>query len=206
VRALIVFNGARVGCFSATSEVAFPGLELAQLFGSWQGRRRGRGHPRHIGRIRVESGARAVASAGSNDTTLEYAHVFPENQMFNRVHHIAIICSDYASSKHFYVEVLALKIVREVYREERRSFKLDLQMGKQYQRELFSFTNPPARPTSPEACGRRHIALEVGDAQDAARRVRERGIEVQPFASTSLLPSSSPFLDPDDLPIEIYER
>jgi glyoxylase I family protein len=135
----------------------------------------------HMGRIRVKSGSGRFACAGSNDTALKYAHVFSENQMFNRIHHIAIICSDYAKSKHFYVEVLGLKIVREVYREERRSFKLDLQVGKQYQLELFSFTNPPARPTSPEACGLRHIALEVGDVQDAARRLRERGIEVEPI-------------------------
>jgi glyoxylase I family protein len=113
--------------------------------------------------------------------------------MFNRVHHIAIICSDYAKSKHFYVEILGLKIVREVYREERRSFKLDLQVGKQYQLELFSFTNPPARPTSPEACGLRHIALEVGDVQDAARRLRELGIEVEPIRVDEFTAKSSPF-------------
>ena len=57
-------------------------------------------------------------------------------------HHIAMICSDYPGSKRFYVEILGCEIVREVYREERKSFKLDLQVGDQYQIELFSFPNP----------------------------------------------------------------
>jgi glyoxylase I family protein len=127
--------------------------------------------------------------------------------MFNRIHHVAIICSDYAKSKHFYVELLGLKIVREVYREERRSFKLDLQVGEQYQIELFSFTSPPARPTTPEACGLRHIAFEVEDVQDAARRLQERGVEVEPIRVDKFTAKSFTFFrDPDDLPIEIYER
>ena len=71
--------------------------------------------------------------------------------MFDRIHHVAIICSDYARSKRFYVEILGFEIIREVYREDRRSFKLDLKVGDQYQIELFSFPNPPSRPSSPEA-------------------------------------------------------
>ena len=85
--------------------------------------------------------------------------------MFNRVHHVAIICSDYSRSKHFYVEILGLKVIREIYREARKSFKLDLQVGDHYQIELFSFSDPPARPSRPEACGLRHIAFdEIGRA------------------------------------------
>jgi glyoxylase I family protein len=127
--------------------------------------------------------------------------------MLKRVHHIAIICSDYAKSKRFYVELLGLKIVREVYREERRSFKLDLQVGEQYQIELFSFPNPPARPSAPEACGLRHIAFEVNDVRDTARRLQELGVEVEPIRVDEF--TSRPFTffrDPDDLPIEIYEQ
>ncbi|HEX8824275.1 MAG TPA: VOC family protein, partial [Archangium sp.] len=48
------------------------------------------------------------------------------------VHHIAIICSDYAVSKRFYTDVLGLTVVREVYRAERKSFKLDLALNGQY--------------------------------------------------------------------------
>lgn len=127
--------------------------------------------------------------------------------MLDRVHHVAIICSDYSRSKQFYVDILGFKIVRAIYREERRSYKLDLQVGDRYQIELFSFPNPPARPSSPEACGLRHIAFEVDDVQDTARRLRECGVEVEPVrvdeATNKLFTF---FQDPDHLPIEIYER
>src|SRR5271169_2514572 len=99
--------------------------------------------------------------------------------MFNRIHHIAIICSNYPRSKHFYVDLLELEIVREVYREDRKSFKLDLQVGDQYQIELFSFSDPPARVSDPEACGLRHIAFEVDSVRDMAQRLSARGVEVE---------------------------
>ncbi|MGA9041473.1 MAG: VOC family protein [Terriglobales bacterium] len=127
--------------------------------------------------------------------------------MFNRLHHVAIICSDYPRSKHFYVEVLGFEIMREVYREDRGSFKLDLQVGGKYQIELFSFPNPSARVSSPEACGLRHIAFEVDDVQDAARRLRDRGVEVESIRIDETTNKSFTFFrDPDNLPIEIYER
>jgi glyoxylase I family protein len=127
--------------------------------------------------------------------------------MFNRVHHVAIICSDYARSKRFYVEILGFKIVREVYRKDRRSFKLDLQVGHQYQLELFSFPNPASRASSPEACGLRHIAFEVEDVRDTAQRLTGLGVVVEPIrVDESTNKSFTFFRDPDDLPIEIYER
>ncbi len=127
--------------------------------------------------------------------------------MFNRVHHIAIICSDYARSKSFYVDTLGLKIVREVYREERKSFKLDLQVGDQYQIELFSFPNPSARPSRPEACGLRHLAFEVDDVRKAARILSGRGVEIEPVRVDEFTGKAFTFFsDPDGLPIEIYER
>ena len=128
-------------------------------------------------------------------------------RMFKRIHHIAIICSDYPRSKRFYVEILGFEIVREVYREERKSFKLDLQVGDQYQIELFSFPNPPERRTRPEACGLRHIAFEVEDVQDTADRLRARGVQVEPIRVDEETHKSFTFCRaPDDLPIEIYER
>jgi glyoxylase I family protein len=127
--------------------------------------------------------------------------------MFNRIHHIAIICSDYARSKRFYVDVLGLKIVREVYREERKSFKLDLQVGEHYQIELFSFRDSPARVSRPEACGLRHLAFEVDDVQSAAEDLRARGVEVEAIRIDDTTRKRFTFFpDPDGLPIEIYER
>jgi glyoxylase I family protein len=127
--------------------------------------------------------------------------------MFDRIHHVAIICSDYSRSKRFYVEILGFEIIREVYRADRRSFKLDLKVGDQYQIELFSFPNPPSRPSSPEACGLRHIAFEVQDVKESARRLTGLGVGVEPIRVDEATNRGFTFFrDPDDLPIEIYER
>ena len=83
----------------------------------------------------------------------------------NKVHHIAIICSDYEVSKHFYTKILGFEIIAEAYRSERDSYKLDLALNGNYSIELFSFPNPPGRVSRPEACGLRHLAFEVDDIQ-----------------------------------------
>ena len=125
----------------------------------------------------------------------------------NRVHHIAIICSDYEKSKHFYSEVLGLKIVREVYREERKSYKLDLEVGNQYQIELFSFPNPPARPSRPEAVGLRHLAFEVDDIDKAIAHIKGFDIATEPIRIDEFTGKRFTFFaDPDGLPIEFYEK
>ncbi|RYY09306.1 MAG: hypothetical protein EOO36_22450, partial [Cytophagaceae bacterium] len=92
------------------------------------------------------------------------------------VHHIAIICTDYAVSKRFYTEVLGLKIIREVHRAERDSYKLDLAIGDQYVIELFSFPSPPARASRPEAAGLRHLAFAVADVAAASRHLAAHGV------------------------------
>jgi glyoxylase I family protein len=126
--------------------------------------------------------------------------------MFRRIHHIAIICSDYEKSKRFYVEKLGFEVVCETFREERASYKLDLRVGGAYQIELFSFPNPPARLSLPEACGLRHIAFEVDNVQETARVLMAKGIQVEPIRLDEFTNKSFTFLrDPDNLPIEIYE-
>lgn len=125
----------------------------------------------------------------------------------NRVHHIAIICSDYAKSKQFYTEVLGLKIVREVYREQRQSYKLDLEVGDLYQIELFSFPNPPARPSRPEAAGLRHLAFEVDDLDEAVVHISSFGVDIEPIRVDEFTGKRFTFFaDPDGLPLELYER
>jgi glyoxylase I family protein len=126
--------------------------------------------------------------------------------MLRRIHHIAIICSDYEKSKRFYVEKLGFEVVCETFREERASYKLDLRVGGAYQIDLFSFPNPPARLSLPEACGLRHIAFEVDDVQETARVLMAKGIQVEPIRLDEFTNKSFTFLrDPDNLPIEIYE-
>ncbi len=125
----------------------------------------------------------------------------------NRVHHIAIICSDYQKSKHFYSEVLGLKIVQEVYRTERKSYKLDLEVGGQYQIELFSFPDPPARPSRPEAAGLRHLAFEVDDITVAIAHINSFGVVTESIRVDEHTGKRFTFFaDPDDLPIEFYEK
>jgi len=125
----------------------------------------------------------------------------------NRVHHIAIICSDYEKSKYFYTEVLGLQIVREVYREQRQSYKLDLEVAGQYQIELFSFPEPPARASRPEATGLRHLAFEVDDINEAVLHIKEYGIEVEPVRIDEFTGKRFTFfVDPDGLPIEFVEK
>jgi glyoxylase I family protein len=124
----------------------------------------------------------------------------------NRVHHIAIICSDYERSKRFYCEVLGLKIVREIFRAERNSYKLDLEVNGLYQIELFSFPDPPARPSQPEACGLRHLAFEVDNIGEAVSAIINQGVVVEPIRVDEFTGKRFTFFaDPDGLPIEFYE-
>ena len=125
----------------------------------------------------------------------------------NRVHHIAIICSDYQRSKQFYCEVLGLKILQEVFRKERNSFKLDLEVGGPYQIELFSFPGPPARPSRPEATGLRHLAFEVDDIDEAVNYIQSHHISIEPIRVDEYTGKRFTFFaDPDGLPIEFYEK
>lgn len=125
----------------------------------------------------------------------------------NRVHHIAIICSDYHLSKHFYTQILGFKIEQEVYRAERKSYKLDLIVGGLYQIELFSFPDPPERPSHPEAVGLRHLAFEVDDIDVAVAHLKENHIIVEPVRIDEFTAKCYTFFaDPDGLPLEIYEK
>ena len=122
------------------------------------------------------------------------------------IHHIAIICSDYQKSKHFYTAILGLEIVNETFREDRDSYKLDLSLHGQYIIELFSFPDPVKRPSGPEATGLRHLAFEVDNMEEAVAYFENHGIVVE---HTRLDPMPNKkftfFRDPDDLPIELYE-
>ena len=123
-----------------------------------------------------------------------------------QVHHIAVICSDYARSKAFYTEVLGLAIIQEVYREARDSYKLDLALNGQYIIELFSFPNPPARPSRPEACGMRHLAFQVENLDLVVQEIQAQNLPIEPIRIDEFTGKRFTFMaDPDDLPIEFYE-
>ncbi len=125
----------------------------------------------------------------------------------NALHHVAVICSNYAASKSFYTEVLGFEIKQEVYRAERQSYKLDLMLAGHYQIELFSFPSPPKRLSRPEACGLRHIAFEVDSVEDIVAELQSKNIDVEPIRVDELTDKKYTFIaDPDGLPIEFYER
>ena len=124
----------------------------------------------------------------------------------NKIHHIAIICSDYQKSKNFYTQILGLEIIQEIYRDERQSYKLDLALKGEYVVELFSFPNPPKRVSRPEASGLRHLAFEVNDIEVTraflvSQNIISEEIRVDEYTHKRFFFIS----DPDDLPIEFYE-
>jgi glyoxylase I family protein len=122
------------------------------------------------------------------------------------IHHIAIICTNYEQSKHFYVDVLGLTILQEVYRAERQSYKLDLEIAGQYQIELFSFPNPAARPSRPEAAGLRHLAFAIDNIDDAIAHLQSNGVVTEPIRIDEYTQKRFTFFaDPDGLPLELYE-
>jgi glyoxylase I family protein len=126
--------------------------------------------------------------------------------MFLRIHHAAIIASDYEVSKRFYTECLGLRIVAEHFREERRSYKLDLELPDGSQIELFSFPDPPPRKSYPEACGLRHLAFEVMDVAACKAVLEAKGVTVEPIRVDETTGKRFTFFaDPDGLPLEMYE-
>lgn len=127
--------------------------------------------------------------------------------MLSKVHHIAIICRDYNVSKAFYTDILGLTVIREVYREERRSYKLDLALNGEYIIELFSFPDPPERPSRPEAAGLRHLAFQVDDLDLVVETLKQKAVESEPIRIDEFTGKRFTFIaDPDRLPIEFYEK
>ncbi len=126
--------------------------------------------------------------------------------MLLAVHHIAIICTNYSRSKTFYTDVLGLQVIREVYREERDSWKLDLALENQYIIELFSFPDPPPRASRPEAAGLRHLAFAVADIEAAVAQLQQKGVVTEPIRIDPHTQQRFTFFaDPDGLPLELYE-
>lgn len=124
-----------------------------------------------------------------------------------RLHHVAVIASDYARSRHFYTAILGLRVLAEHHRAARDSWKCDLALPDGGQIELFSFPSPPARPSRPEACGARHIAFVVADVAAAKAELEAAGVPVEPIRIDEYTGRAYTFFaDPDGLPLELYEQ
>ena len=123
----------------------------------------------------------------------------------DKIHHVAIIASNYEKSKDFYVNKLGFEILRENYREARKDYKLDLRLG-DCEIELFGVASAPKRPNYPEALGLRHLAFKVKDIDEAVAWLNERGIETEPIRFDVFTQNRMTFFkDPDGLPLEIHE-
>lgn len=124
----------------------------------------------------------------------------------NKVHHIAIICSDYQRSLDFYTRILGMRVFAEHYRESRQSYKTDLALDDEYVVELFSFPSPPPRVTHPEAAGLRHLAFEVDDIAETIQELDALGVSHEQVRTDEYTGKRFFFFqDPDGLPIEVYE-
>ena len=122
------------------------------------------------------------------------------------IHHVALITADYVRAKQFYVDVLGAEVIAETWRADRKSYKLDLQLGTA-QLELFSFPSPPPRPSYPEACGLRHLALAVADINHSVAALNAKGVICEPIRTDSLTQRRFTFFsDPDGTPLELYEQ
>ena len=134
------------------------------------------------------------------------AGVDDNRAMLLRIHHAAIICSDYEASKRFYTQVLGLRVVAEHWRAARRSWKLDLGLPDGSQVELFSFEGAPPRPSYPEARGLRHLAFEVADVARWKSELEGKGVAVEAIRVDEYTGRRFTFFaDPDELPLEVYE-
>ena len=123
----------------------------------------------------------------------------------NLIHHIAIIVSNYEVSKNFYVNILGFEIIRENYRKERNSYKLDLKIGNS-EIELFSMNECPKRLSRPEACGLRHLAFSVNNIENVIAELNSKGIVTEPIRIDDYTGKKFTFFnDPDGLPLELHE-
>lgn len=122
------------------------------------------------------------------------------------IHHIAIIVSDYARSKDFYVNKLGFSVIRENFRPEKNDWKLDLRVNETTELEIFGVSNPPKRVTHPEAAGLRHLTFYTEDIEKTVAELMGMGIEVEPIRVDAFTGKKFTFFaDPDGLPLELHE-
>jgi glyoxylase I family protein len=125
----------------------------------------------------------------------------------NKVHHIALICSDYEKSLEFYTRVVGCQVIAEHWREEQQSYLTKLSLNGEYVIELFSYPSPPQRPSYPEAAGLRHLAFEVDDIEEQVAELDRLGVAHEAIRTDMTTGKHFVFFnDPDDQPLEMYEK
>lgn len=125
----------------------------------------------------------------------------------NKVHHIALICSDYQRSLDFYTRVVGCQVMAEHWREGQQSYLTKLSLNGDYVIELFSFPSPPQRPSYPEAAGLRHLAFEVDDIVAQVAELDRMGVAHEDIRTDGTTGKRFVFFDdPDGQPLEMYEK
>ena len=123
----------------------------------------------------------------------------------DKQHHIAVICSDYAKAKEFYIDKLGFTLEKECYRPAQDDYLRMLRLGETVI-ELFIRPDAPARVNNPEAMGLRHLAFKVEDIVPAAAWLNSLGIETEPIREDPYNGGRFTFFkDPDGLPLELHE-
>ena len=123
----------------------------------------------------------------------------------NKQHHIAVICSDYAKAKEFYIDKLGFVLEKEFYRPANNDYLRMLRLGETVV-ELFVRPDAPARVNNPEAMGLRHLAFRVDDIEPVVAWLNDSGIETEPVREDPYNGGRFTFFrDPDGLPLELHE-
>ena len=126
--------------------------------------------------------------------------------ILSKIHHIAIIVSNYETAKDFYVNKLNFPIIRENYRPERNDWKLDLRVNEYTELEIFAEPDPPKRVNRPEACGLRHLAFCVESVEQTVKELAEVGIDCEPIRVDAYTGKKMTFFqDPEGQPLELHE-
>ena len=123
----------------------------------------------------------------------------------NKQHHIAVICSDYAKAKEFYIDKLGFVLEKEFYRPANNDYLRMLRLGETVI-ELFIRPDAPDRVNNPEAMGLRHLAFRVDDIEPVVAWLNKNGIETEPVREDPYNGGRFTFFkDPDGLPLELHE-
>ena len=127
--------------------------------------------------------------------------------MFSRVHHIAIIGTNYSKTKEFYVDKLGFKVISEYNGPEKNDIIINTQNG-DLVLEIFIKKNAPLRPKmpNPEYTGLRHLAFRVDNVEEMLKKFDMLGILHEELRYDDFDNKKMAFFfDPDGLPLEIHE-
>ena len=125
----------------------------------------------------------------------------------SKIHHIAIIGTDYNKTTDFYINKLKFEKINEYNRPEKNDVLLNVKKG-DIVLEIFIKEDAPLRPPmpSPEYTGLRHLAFKVDSVEAVLEEfdkldIVHEGLRYDDYDGKKM----AFFFDPDGLPLEIHE-